>query len=166
MTEPMTAPAAAPAGAPVTTPPVAQQGDPAALGENGELTLKKERARANELEKQMKAAQAKLDAIEAANLSELEKSQKAAKASADRVAELEKADLRKTVALEKGVPAKWVDRLKGDTQAELEADADAILADIKPDSTTPKPDLSQGPRGGAGGSAPADQFAAFLKNQL
>jgi primosomal protein N' len=164
MSEATTATTTAPAAvAPVTEP--APQGDPA-LGEGGEKALKAERARANALEKQVKDAQAKLDAIEAAKLSDLEKAQKAANDAATQLAEFQKTTLRQQVALEKGVPAKWVDRLKGDTQAELEADADAILADIKPDSTTPKPDLSQGPRGGAGGSAPADQFAAFLKNQL
>lgn len=158
------APAATPA---VPAPdPVAPQGDPAPLGESGELTLKKERQRANDLEKQVKAAQAKLDAIETEKLSDLEKAQKAAADSAAQLAEFQKTTLKQQVALEKGVPAKWVDRLKGETKAELEADADAILADIKPDSTTPKPDLSQGPRGTTGGSAPADQFAAFLKQQL
>jgi hypothetical protein len=152
MPEPMTsqvtttAPAVV-APAPVPTPPVAPQGDPAALGENGELTLKKERARANELEKQMKAAQAKLDAIEAASLSELEKAQKAANESAAKLAEYEKTTLKQQVALEKGLPAKWVDRLKGDTKAELEADADEILADIKTDTTTPRPDRTQGGSG-------------------
>lgn len=129
------------------TAPTTAQGDPAPLGEAGEKALKAERARANQMEKDLKAAQAKLDEIAAANLSDLEKAQKAAKDAADRLAEFERTTLKQQVALEKGLPAKWVDRLKGDTKAELEADADAILADIKPDTTTPRPDRTQGGSG-------------------
>lgn len=166
MTEPTTATTTAPSAVATPAPEPAPQGDPAPLGEGGEKALKAERARANALEKQVRDAQAKLDAIETANLSDLEKARKQADESTAKLAEYEKTTLKQQVALEKGLPAKWVSRLTGETKAELEADADAILADIKPDSTTPKPDLSQGPRGGAGASAPADQFAAFLKQQL
>lgn len=128
------------------TAPEAKQGDPAdqPLGEGGKKALEAERARASELDKALKAAQAKLDEIEKAKMSDLERAQAAAKEAADKLAALERTTMRQRVALTKGVPAKWVDRLKGDTEAELAADADAILADLRPDATTPKPDLSQG----------------------
>lgn len=125
------------------------QGDPAdkPLGEKGEKALRAERDRANELDKALKAAQAKLDQIEQAKLSDLEKAQKEAQEAAKKLAEYERTTLRQKVALDEGVPAKWVDRLKGETEADLRADALAILADLQPASTTPKPDLSQGGKG-------------------
>lgn len=66
------------------------QGDPAPepLGENGKLTVKKERDRANELEKQLRAATAKLTELERANETAIEKATREAaeaKAAVDEI---------------------------------------------------------------------------------
>jgi len=42
--------------------------------------------------------------------------------------------LRLRVAIKKGIPAELIDRLKGDTEEDLEADADALLALVKRES--------------------------------
>lgn len=132
------------------TETTATQGDPAELGDGGKKALDAERKRAAAAEREAKALKARLDEIEQANLSELEKAQRAAADSAKLLDDFKKANLRQKVALEKGVPAKWVDRLRGETEEEIAADADEILADlVKDDRTpnTPKPDRTQGGSG-------------------
>lgn len=96
---------------------------------------------------------AKANAEAAARLAQLEESQKsveerltsrAEKAEA-RIPELERENARLRVALAKGLPVDLVDRLRGDTEDELAADADSLLALVKPDAPRlPAPDPSQG----------------------
>ena len=136
------------------------------LGEGGKKALSAEREARKAAEKAAAELKAKLDEIEQANLSDLEKAQQAAKAAQDRLAEMEATSLRQKVAIEKGVPAKWVDRLRGDTEDELAADADQILADIQQSPTTPKPDLSQGSQGTPQPATAADKFAAAFEGRL
>lgn len=133
-----------------------------ALNEGGKKALVAEREARKAAEKTAADLKAKLDEIEQANLSDLEKAQQAAKAATDRLAEIEATALRQKVAIEKGVPAKWVDRLRGTTEEELAADADLILADVQQSPTTPKPDLSQGSQGATPTSKSIeDQFAEW-----
>ena len=136
------------------------------LGEGGKKALSAEREARKAAEKTAAELKAKLDEIEQANLSDLEKAQQAAKAATDRLAEIEATSRRQKVAIEKGVPAKWVDRLRGDTEEELAADADQILADIQQSPTTPKPDLSQGSQGTPQPATTADKFAAAFEGRL
>ena len=136
------------------------------LGEGGKKALSAEREARKAAEKTAAELKAKLDEIEQANLSDLEKAQQAAKAATDRLAEIEATSLRQKVAIEKGVPAKWVDRLRGSTEEELSADADQILADVQPSPTTPKPDLSQGSQGTPQPASTADKFAAAFEGRL
>lgn len=150
-----------------STEPQTQQGDPAEsteLGDSGKKALDAERKRAATAEREAKALKARLDQLEAANLSELEKAQKAANEATARLAEYEKTTIRQRVALNKGVPADLVDRLRGDTEDEISADADALMALVSAPKS-PRPDPSQGPRTTAGGST-ADQFAAAVQNFL
>jgi chromosome segregation ATPase len=114
------------------------------------------RARLKELEPLARKAQE----LEEAGRSELEKAQKAANEATARLAEYEKTTIRQRVALTKGVPADLVDRLRGDTEDEIAADADALLALVSAPKS-PRPDPSQGPRTTASGTT-ADQFAAAL----
>lgn len=69
-----------------------------------------------------------------------------------RATELEAENLRYRIALEKGLPADLIDRLKGDSEDELKADADKLLALVAPaDGGTPRvprPDPTQGGNGG------------------
>lgn len=135
----------------------------AELGEGGKKALSAEREARKAAEKTAADLKARLDEIEQANLSDIEKAQAAAKAATDRLAEIEATSLRQKVAIEKGVPAKWVDRLRGTTEEELSADADLILADVQQSPTTPKPDLSQGSQGSTATSSTADQFASAIE---
>lgn len=82
---------------------------------------------------------------EDAQLSEIEKAKRDADEAAQKLARYERDNLLKTVALNEGVPAKWVARLQGDTEEELIADARSILADLNK-TKKPEPDPSQGPR--------------------
>lgn len=136
------------------------------LGEGGKKALSAEREARKAAEKTAAELKAKLDEIEQANLSDLEKAQQAATAAQERLAEIESKALRQKVAIEKGVPAKWVDRLRGSTEEELAADADLILADIQQSPTTPKPDLSQGSQGTPQPATTADKFAAAFEGRL
>lgn len=142
---------------PTTTP----QGEPAdkPLGPNGEKALKAERERAD-------AAERRLKEIETAQLSDLEKAQKQAQEAQTQLAEITRQSTRNAVALAKGVPVDLVDFLTGDTEEEMAARADVLLARISTAPTTPKPDLTQGAARGAAGGTPETDFAAFLKNQM
>lgn len=127
----------------VPTPADLVQGDPVELGDGGKKALEAERKRANAFEKQLKQFQAAAQQAEADKLSDLEKAQNAAREAAAQLAEYQKTAIRQKVALEKGVPANLVDRLRGDDEDSLSADADELLALLnKP--TTPRPDPSQG----------------------
>lgn len=87
----------------------------------------------------------RLKEVDDAKLSEIEKAQRDAAESALELTNLRRDSLRQKVALDAGLPAKWVARLQGDSEEDLAADAAAILADLnKP--RKPAPDASQGPR--------------------
>jgi predicted Zn-dependent protease len=108
------------------------------------------RAKAREWEKRAKAnseAAKRLAEIEEANKSA---EQKAAEAhtQAQKRAEAAEGELaRYRVALAKGLPADLAGRLRGDTEEDLAADADALLALIgERRPAGPKPDPSQGAR--------------------
>jgi hypothetical protein len=82
---------------------------------------------------------------EDAQLSEIEKAKRDADEAKIELEKLRSAKVRADIALELGLPAKWVGRLQGDTEDELRADAAEILADLnKPKK--PTPDASQGAR--------------------
>lgn len=136
------------------------------LGEGGKKALNAERDARKAAEKSAAELKARLDEIEQANLSDLEKAQNAAKAAEERLAEIEATALRQKVAIAKGVPEKWVDRLRGATEEELAADADLILSDFQQSSTTPKPDLSQGSQGTPQPATAADKFAAAFEGRF
>lgn len=134
------------------------------LGDGGKKALDAERRARATAEREAKAYKAKLDELEQASLSELDKAKKAA---ADAIAQLEaeRANaLRQRVALEKGLPANLVDRLRGETEADIAADADALMALVTA-PRTPAPDPFQGPQGSADGHlTPEQEFAAFTQS--
>lgn len=142
-----------------------QQGDPAEkpLGENGEKALRAERDGRKAAEKAAAEYKAKLDGIEKASLSDIERAQQEAKEAKGRLAELQRESLVHRVALQKGIPATLVDRLRGDTEDDISADADALLALVNA-PRSPKPDSSQGGNGGSASSDPADVFATFASD--
>lgn len=116
-------------------------------------------------------ARAKENAAAAAKLAELEEAQKTeSQKLTDRAVAAEKERdaarldaLRVRVGAAKNLPADMIDRLRGDTEDELSADADRLAAHLK---TGVRTDPDMGPRGAAPASTPAQEFASFLQGQL
>lgn len=101
--------------------------------------------------KENKSAADKLAEIEAANQTEAEKAAAKAAAAEERATQAELRALRLEVAAEKGLTPAQAKRLVGSTREELEADAAELLDTFKagtPAPVTPRPDPSQGTRGG------------------
>lgn len=146
------------------------QGDPEALGDEGKKALVAERKRADDAEKALKAAAAKLQQIEDADKTELEKALGRIKSLEEEnatlngdVASREKTILRLNTGIEEGLPKNLIARLQGDDEESIKADA-VSLRELIPDNTPnpfPKADPSQGPKG-AGKTSNADQFAQQL----
>jgi hypothetical protein len=90
----------------------------------------------------------RLKEVDDAKLSEIEKARRDADEAAQELANLRRDSLRQKVALDSGLPAKWVARLHGDDEESLRADALEILADLNR-PRKPAPDASQGPRSNA-----------------
>lgn len=153
---PTTAETAAPA--PVEAPTVTQE-----LGDGGIKALQAERDARKAAEKTNAELAAKLKEFEDSKLSELEKAQNAANESAAELARLRKDNIRNTVALTKGVPADLVEFLSGDTEDEVAAKADLLLARLNTPGS-PKPDPSQGPKGDP--ALGSDPLLDALKNKL
>lgn len=139
-----------PAPANNPTPPA---GDPPndGLGDAGKKALADERAARKtaeaELAKYRKAEQEKADA----DKTEIQKAADLATAATARADAAEARALRLEVAAAKGLKPGQAKRLQGTTKEELEADADEMLADLKPadpadpgKSRNPAPDPSQG----------------------
>lgn len=135
------------------------------LGDAGKKALDAMKAERNAAKRERDALKAKLDQIEQSNMSELEKAQQAAQAAQAELDQIKARALRQQVALAKGVPADLVDRLRGDTEDELAADADALMALIGT-PRTPKPDPSQGGSGTPHLPLNGDGIEAALKQKL
>lgn len=137
----------------------AQQGE-AALGDAGKKALDTMKAERNAAKRERDELKARLDEIERAGLSDLERAQQEAQEAKARLAELERQSLVQRIALDKGLPASLVDRLRGDTEDDISADADALLALVNAPKS-PRPDPTQGGRGETPTST-GDQFAAAV----
>lgn len=133
------------------------------LGEGGKKALQAERDARKRAEDEAKALRARLDDIEAANMSELEKAQKAARDAQAELSAMQLESLRNRVALEKGLPANLVDRLRGESEADIAADADALLALVNA-PRSPMPDPTQGSKGAAAPATPEQAFVDFASN--
>jgi hypothetical protein len=92
----------------------------------------------------LKQKATEFDKLTEAQKSDLERLQGDAEKYKGEAEKLQGQLLRRDVAESKGLPAGWASRLVGTTQQELEADADKLMADLKP---VTKPDPDQGPRG-------------------
>lgn len=95
--------------------------------------------------KQAETFRLKLQAVDDEKLSEIDKAKRDAAEAAQELANLRRDSLRQKVALDAGLPAKWVGRLHGDDEESLRADALEILADLNK-TRKPAPDASQGAR--------------------
>ncbi|HEX4811692.1 MAG TPA: DUF4355 domain-containing protein [Nonomuraea sp.] len=117
------------------------------------------KAKSREWEKRAKAnadAAAKLAALEESQKSEAQKLQEAKDAAERRASEAEKANLRYRVAVTKQLPAELVDRLRGDTEEEMSADADALLSLVVQPAGPPP--FNGGPRTPTGGGNDMNSF--------
>ncbi|WP_432034586.1 hypothetical protein [Streptomyces antibioticus] len=135
--EPTTAPPATD-GTPTPPAPPATPQAPADLGDAGKKALDEERAARREAEKARRDLEARLKDLEplAAKAQELEDAKKTEAeklnekltAAEKRAAEAESKAMRLEVAAAKGLTEAQAKRLVGATRAELEADADELLA--------------------------------------
>lgn len=141
------------------------QGEPVAeLGDGGVNALKAERQRASNAEKANKALQAQLDQINAEKMTDIEKATQRATDAENRASKAEQKALRQSVALTKGLPAELVDRLRGDDEDSLIADADSLIALLNT-PTSPRADPSQGAKPAAH-ALNGDPLLSALKSKL
>lgn len=157
-------PVIVPDGAPAATPP-ADNGvtapSPAADRTDADIDAIAQQAQnpdavRNALVSERQAARAERERANAAEarVAEFERSAMTDQQRADaelaelrgQVSELAPTNMRLRVALEKGVPADLVDRLRGATKEELERDADDLMTRLNPNPSTPPPDLGGGAR--------------------
>lgn len=87
----------------------------------------------------------KLKEIEDAGKSETDKLREQAEAAKRDADASRKEVLRLQVGVSKNLPKSLISRLQGDTEEELSADADALLAELRPGK--PRGDADAGPRG-------------------
>ena len=145
-------------------PAEAEAPNPQELGDGGKKALSAERDARKAAERTAAELSARLKSFEDANLSELERTKKAAEESAAELASLRKENVRSKVALAKGVPADLIEFLTGDSEEDVAAKADLLMARLSAPGT-PKPDPSQGakiPDYALNG----DPLLADLKNKL
>jgi hypothetical protein len=93
----------------------------------------------------------RLAALEESQKTETQKIQDRAAAAEAAAAQAQKDLVRYRVAAAKSLPPELVERLRGDTEEEMLADADSLLKLIKPKAEL-RPDPSQGARGTGSGS--------------
>lgn len=148
--------------------PDTTQTDPAdQLGEAGKKALQAERdaraqaeKRVKELEQQISTVQSQFEAERETFQASIDDLTGQLSTATNEATEAAGSALKLRVALRKGLPEQFADRLKGDDEAALEADADQFaLLTVGQGKTTPKPDLSQGAKGGRGETSTAQQFA-------
>ncbi len=113
------------------------------LSDAGKRALSEERKARAAAERTAKAAQKQLDevakrltAFEDRDKTELQRATEAVAAAEKRAAEAEQKWLRQRVATDKKLPSALADRLRGSTEEEMSADADALLAGL-PKPPTP-----------------------------
>lgn len=128
-------------------------GEDEPLGEGGVKALRAERKRAADAEKRANAAEEQLREIADAEKTDLQRAQ-------DRLAELEaqvkeyegeraRNAMRANVLATKNVPSEWADFVKGDTEDEMNAAADKILANLERGATGPYLRPTSGQTGGS-----------------
>jgi len=155
-----------------TTEPTAEAPAPAEveavesqeLGDGGKKALQAEREARKVAEKANAELAARLKEFEDSKLSELERAKKEAAENAAELARLRTENTRSKVAIDKGVPADLVEFLTGDTEGDIAAKADLLLARLNTPGT-PKPDPSQGAKG-EGTALNGDPLLDTIKNKL
>ncbi len=108
----------------------------------------------------------RLKAIEDKDKSELQKAIERAESAERQAGESTARALRLEVAATKGLPAAIAGRLKGKNRAELEADADELLALVgrPPTDDGRQPDPDQGRGSGQSATTSTDDMNAWMRN--
>lgn len=104
----------------------------------------------------LEKAEARLKKYEDANKSEKDRLEESKKAAEDRASKAEAELLRVRVAVKKNLPSELAERLRGDTEEELEEDAERLSELVKPGK--PSVDTDAG-KGKAASEAPTDPAA-------
>lgn len=130
---------------PPKTPPADAKSDDGNLGESGKKALDEERKARREAEARLKELEPLADEARKkaeGEKSELTKAQEALVTERDARTKAETALLRFEVGADKNVPLKLIRFLHGTTKEEVEASADALLAEV---GTNTKPTLPTRP---------------------
>ena len=150
-----------------------RQGDPAEhLGEGGKKALDAERKRAAEAEKQAKALQAQLDALNDSKLTETQRLQKQFEELTSQYQASQIEATRNRVIAAEQIPSSLAGFVSGDDEAAMVASAQALKTALAEASKpgTPVPDPSQGahpPVDAVAHSAPGSaRLAAAFEQQL
>lgn len=159
MSEVVTEPTAEPTAEAVVEAPESQE-----LGDGGKKAIQAERDARKAAEKANAELAAELKKFKDAQMSDLERAQKEASDNAAELARLRSENTRNKVAIDKGVPADLVEFLTGDTEGDIAAKADLLLARLNTPGT-PKPDPSQGAKGEAA-ALNGDPLLSTIKNKL
>lgn len=142
-----------------TTETEAPRNEDKQLGEAGEKALEAFKTRAKDAERQSKELAEKVKEFEDRDKSELEKLTGKIESLSEKNAQFEAENLRLRIAGNKQLPTELIDRLKGSTQEEIEADADELLKLVKTDTPTSMD-------GGAREPAPEPKTPAEAHNEL
>lgn len=165
MAEETTTPTTTDTGTATDTGPTTDTQTDDNLGDAGKRAIAAERRRAQEAQRELKKLQDELKAIRDKDLSETQKATQAQAAAEQRAADAEKQLLRVKVAAAKKLPAEFAERLRGDTEDEMAADADSLATFMKT-QVRPSGDADQGLRGTSAGKTPAQEFAEILTQQM
>lgn len=139
------------------------QSDDDGLGDKGKQALARMKEQVSVAKKSAAEMAARLKEIEDRDKSELQKTAERAEAAEKALAAATAKEIRTAVGAAKGLTLSQSMRLQGSTTEELEADADAFLAEIKGAVAAP-PGFQGGPRSSPQGpDASAQKFAEFLR---
>lgn len=146
-----------------TEPQEQTQGEPAdaPLGEGGKKALEAEREARKAAERERDEYRRKVEEAARANESALEKAQREAKEAQEAAATAPVHAFREAAVKFGGISREDAELfLTGSDVETLEKQAARLMDRAPAGPAVPKPDLSQGGRGGAPGGSTADQFAA------
>jgi len=124
-----------------------------------ERELKKVRAEAAKYRtqnKELAEKAARLDELEGTTKSDLEKLAEKATTAEQRAQAAEQRALRLEIAADKGIPKRLIDRMRGSTQEELEADADELL-ELLGQKARPPGRVAENLRPAGGGDEPPEE---------
>ena len=135
-------------GDPLETDPKDTTPDASDASEGALKALRAERKERSAAEARAKAAEARLQEIEDAQKSEAEKLLERATRAEQDAASARTELLRERIAREEGVPATFIDRLRGESEDEIRDDAKLFVAALParegPDTTTHSPRARDG----------------------